>query len=210
MFLLITGASGMGKSSVRRLLAAELEPEVACVELGSVVPIPPWPTLAWRQESAEAVVRLALELQAEGRHLLLSGDPVAPGEVVAAPSADQLDAVRACLLDADPEQQEARLRGRGDPPSLLPTHVAFAAWMRGHAADPSHMPEVLTTDAWEAMRWERWTDRPAEDPGWNVTTIDTSLFGVEEVAEATLAWARASLRGETPALAVNAKGSPGS
>jgi predicted ABC-type ATPase len=88
MFLLITGASGMGKSSVRTMLAAELEPEVACVELGGVVAIPPWPTLAWRQESTEAVVRLALELQAEGRHLLLSGDPVAPGEVVAAPSAE--------------------------------------------------------------------------------------------------------------------------
>jgi hypothetical protein len=204
MFLLITGASGMGKSSVRERLAPQLEPEVACVELGSVFSIPPSPTIAWRQESTEAVVRLALELQAEGRHLLLSGDPVAPAEVVAAPSADQLDGIRALLLHADPEQQEARLRGRGDPASLIPDHVAFAAWMRAHAEDPSHLPEVLTTGAWEAMRWERWTGRDADDPTWNVTTIDTSSLDIEEVTAATLAWARASLRGETPALEVGA------
>jgi predicted ABC-type ATPase len=83
MLLLITGASGTGKSSVRASLAPELEPEIACVELGHVVSVPPWPTIAWRQESTEAVVRKALELQAEGRHLLLAGDSVAPAEVLA-------------------------------------------------------------------------------------------------------------------------------
>jgi hypothetical protein len=202
MFLLITGASGTGKSSVRKALAAELEPEVVCVELGSVVPIPAWPTIVWRQESTEAVVRLALELQDEGRHLLLSGDPVTPGEVLAAPSADRLDGIRACLLHADPEVQEARLRGRGDPPALFPDHVAFDAWMRRHADDPSHLPEVLTNNAWEEMRWERWIDRRADDPGWNVAAIDTSPLDVDAVAAEVLAWVRASLRGETPPLSL--------
>lgn len=202
MFLLITGASGVGKSSVRAAIAAELEPGVVCVELGGVVAIPPWPTKVWRQESTEAVVRLALELQAEGRHLLLSGDPVTPGEVLAAPSADRLDGIRACLLHADPESQEERLRGRGDPAALLPDHVAFAAWMSAHAEDPSHMPEVLTADGWEEMRWERWLGRGRDDPDWNVAMIDTSALGVDEVATAALDWVRASLRGETPALGI--------
>jgi hypothetical protein len=204
VFLLITGASGAGKSSARAAIAAELAPEVVCVELGEVVPIPPWPTLAWRQESTEAVVRLALEYQADGRHLLLSGDPVAPGEVLASPSADRLDGIRACLLHADPEAQEARLRGRGDPEALFPDHVAFAAWMRGHAEDPSHVPEVLITNGWEEMRWERWIERRAGDPGWNVTTIDTSHLDLDEVAAEVLAWTRASLRGETPPLSLSA------
>jgi hypothetical protein len=138
--------------------------------------------------------------------LLLCGDPVTPGEVLAAPSADQLDGIRACLLHADPEQQEARLRGRGDPEALFPDHVAFDAWMRAHPEDPSHVPEVLTVDGWEEMRWDRWTDRHAGDPGWKVTTIDTSPLSVDEVAAAALGWARASLRGETPPLAVSATG----
>jgi hypothetical protein len=204
VFLLVTGASGTGKSSARAAIAAELAADVACIELAEVVPIPSWPTLRWRQESTEAVVRLALEHQAQGRHLLLAGDPVAPGEVLAAPSADRLDGVRACLLHADPESQEARLRRRGDPPALFPDHVAFAAWMRGHAADPSHMPEVLTTGGWDGMRWERWIDRTPGEPGWNVTTIDTSSLGLDEVATEVLAWARASLRGETLPLSVSA------
>ncbi len=210
MFLLITGASGTGKSSVRAVLAPELGPEVVCVELGDVVAIPPWPTIAWRQESTEAVVRLALEHQAAGRHLLLCGDPVAPGELLAAPSADRLAGIRACLLDAVAGQQEARLRRRGDPEALFGDHVAFAAWMRGHAADPSHRPEVLITDSWKEMRWARWRERRRGDPGWNVARIDTSELGLEEVSAAALAWARAALRGETLPLTVGAAASPGS
>lgn len=98
MFLLVSGASGAGKSTARRLIAGELEPEVQCVELHDVVPMPEVPTLVWRQQATEAVVCHALELQEEGRHVLLAGDPVAAGEVLAAPSADRLDAIAVCLL----------------------------------------------------------------------------------------------------------------
>lgn len=200
MLLLITGASGVGKSSVRAAIAAELEPAVRCVELRDVVAIPPFPDLAWRQRSTERAVRDALELQEEGRHLLLCGDPVAPGEVVAAPSAGGLDRVAACFLDCDPESQRARLLGRGDPPSLLPDHLAFAAWMRAHAADPGHAPEVLTTGGWEEMRWDRLAGRRRGDSDWNVATIETSKRSIEQVAAAALAWVEAALHGETPAL----------
>jgi len=139
VFLLLTGASGAGKSTTRRLIAGELAPETECVELGHVVSFPPVPTIAWRQQAAEAVVQRALTLQAEGRHLLLAGDPVAAGEVVAAPSADKLDAIAVCLLDVSPEVQAARLARRGDDPRLFADHIAFAQWMREHARDPGHV-----------------------------------------------------------------------
>lgn len=200
MLLLITGASGVGKSSVRAVIAAELEPAVRCVELRDLVPIPPFPDLAWRQQATEAAVQAALELQAEGRHLLLCGDPVAPGEVLAAPSAGQLEGAAACLLDCRPAVQRARLLARGDPQATLPDHLAFAAWMREHAADPGHMPEVLTAAGWEQMRWERWLGWERGDPRWQVEVIDTSNREIGQVAAAALAWATASLRGETPAF----------
>src|SRR5581483_4319082 len=101
MFLLLTGASGAGKSTARELVADALGAQIECVELGHVVSIPPVHTKAWRQQATEAVVQRALNLQAVGRHLLLAGDPVAAGEVLAAPSADKLDAIAVCLLDVN-------------------------------------------------------------------------------------------------------------
>jgi energy-coupling factor transporter ATP-binding protein EcfA2 len=98
MFLLVTGASGAGKSTVRRAVARELPPEIECVELHDVISVPRLPTIAWRQQATEAVVGRALELQAKGRHLLLSGDPVAAGEVLAAPSAVALNGWRCASL----------------------------------------------------------------------------------------------------------------
>jgi hypothetical protein len=198
MFLLITGASGAGKSTVRRLIEDELGPVVECVELHDVVEIPRVPTLVWRQRSTESVVRRALELQAQGRHLLLAGDPVAAGEVIAAPSASRLDGIAVCLLDVQPGAQTARLTTRGDDPSQFVHHVAFADWMRGHARDPEHRLEVLQTGGWEQMRW----DRLAACHGWAAHVLDTTTLSSRAVAAEVLTWCREVIAGRvTPTRA---------
>lgn len=196
----VTGpASGAGKSTARRSVAAELEPGVACVELHDVVPMSWAPTLTWRQVAVEAVVCHAIELQGHGRHLLLAGDPVAAGEVLAAPSADRLDAIAVCLLDVDRDTQADRLTARGDDPALLVHHGAFADWMRGHAADPQHRPEVLQTDGWDQMRWERWS-RLKDTGSWAMHVLDTSNLTAATVASEVLAWCRRALAGQAPAM----------
>jgi hypothetical protein len=128
----------------------------------------------------------------------LSGDPVAAGEVLAAPSADALDGVAICLLDATPQAQAARLRRRGDHPATLAMHEAFADWMRGHARNPRHMPHVLTEHGWSEMRWERWTGMPAGDDRWQMELVDTSDRSREQVAEQVGAWHRRALAGDAP------------
>jgi hypothetical protein len=201
MFLLVSGASGAGKSTARRLVVDELEPGVECVELHDVVPMPPVPTLAWRQRATEAVVCHALELQEQGRHVLLAGDPIAAGEVLAAPSADRLDGIAVCLLDVDGDTQAARLLTRGDDPALLVHHLAFADWMRGHAVDPHHRPEVLQTDGWEQMDWERWS--AIDDAGdWAMHVLDSSSLTAAAVASELLAWCRRALAGQAPVMRV--------
>jgi hypothetical protein len=195
--LLVTGASGAGKSSVRAAIERELDPVVECVELRDVVAVPVAPTLEWRQRATEAVVRRALDLQQSGRHLLLSGDPVAAAEVVAAPSASGLAGLAVCLLDVSPEIQASRLAARGDDPSLLVQHQAFAEWMRRHAADPLHMPHVLSTGGWDEMRWDRLTRLRSS---WRTHLVDTSLMSRATVAEAVLAWCRSVLAGQAPIL----------
>ena len=134
-------------------------------------------------------------LQAEGRHLLLAGDPRAAGELVAALSADKLDAIAVCLLDVDAGTQAARLAQRGDDPRLLADHQAFAAWMRGHARDPRHMQHVLTANGWEAMRWERLSGLDPSDGGWAVHVVDTSELSRGQVAERVLTRCRRALSG---------------
>jgi len=186
MLLLVTGASGVGKSTVRRLLADRLPADVRAVELAQVVEIPARYDRGWRQRSVEQVVQAALVEQDAGRHLLLAGDPIPPGEVLAAPSADRLDGFAACLLDCAPAEQERRLRARGDPPDLLHHHVAFAEWMRGHARDPAHRPEVIA-DGWPEMRWERLPS------SWEVAEIDTTDLTPSEAAGEVLAWCRDAL-----------------
>ena len=197
VLLLITGASGAGKSSARAAIERELSPLVECVELADVVAVPAAPTLAWRQRATEAVVMRALELQRSERHLLLSGDPVAAAEVVAAPSAPALTGLAVCLLDVSPEVQASRLAARGDDPSLLDRHQAFAEWMRRHAEDPLHMPHVLSTGGWDEMRWDRLTDLRST---WRTHRIDTSALTLPAVADAVLAWCRSVLAGQAPIL----------
>ena len=196
MLLLVTGASGAGKSTARRAVAPALAPEVECVELGDIVPVPAAPTIAWRQQATELVVQYAL--QDQRRHLMLCGDPVAAGELIAAPSAARLDAIAVCLLDLDPAAQTARLTQRGDDPALLHHHHAFAEWMRGHARDPGHMPHVLSTNGWPPMRWDRLdTVKP-----WAIEVLDTSALGPGETADEVLAWCRRALVGEALILRV--------
>ncbi len=199
VLLLVTGASGVGKSTVRAIVAPALAPAVECVELLDFTPRPEAMTKVWRQQSAEVAVRRAVELQASGRHLLLAGDPVPAAEVVAAPSAAGLDAIAVCLLDASPEAQAERLAARGDQPSLLPHHQAFAEWMRRQASDPLHMTHVVSDGGWEEMRWER-LEQVAAD--WRIHTVATTHMTRREVADAVLDWCRRALAGDAPTLSV--------
>lgn len=199
MLLLLTGASGVGKSTVHALIAPELLPEVECVELLQLSPSPAAITLVWRQQTAELAVRRAVELQASGRHLLLAGDPVPAIEVVAAPSAPQLEAVAVCLLDADADTQAERLAMRGDPPELLVHHHAFAEWMRRQATDPLHMTEVVSNAGWPQMRWERLESLAAV---WAMHTIDTSSMTTVNVAGAVVQWCRSAIAGDAPILTI--------
>ena len=205
MLLLITGASGVGKSTVRAIAGPELAPAVECVELLDLTPLPDAMTQVWRQRTAEAAVRRAVQLQAEGRHLLLAGDPVPAAEVVAAPSAPGLDAIAVCLLDIAPAAHAERLTARGDPPALLPHHQAFAEWMRRQAADPLHMTHVVSDGGWEEMRWERLEQLAAD---WRVHTVDTTHLTRRQVADAVLDWCRRALAGDAPALRVPSHGAP--
>jgi energy-coupling factor transporter ATP-binding protein EcfA2 len=197
VLLLVTGASGAGKSTVRSLLQPALAPTTECLELAQLSSDPPAYTLAWRQQMAERAVSQANSLHQRGRHLLLCGDPVAAVEIAAVPSAPKLDGAAFCLLDVDAAAQAKRLAKRGDDPSLVVHHKAFADWMHQQAADPLHMLNVVSDNGWDQMRWDR---IPALAPAWHVHIVDTTALQPPEVARAVLAWVRRVLSGQEPLI----------
>jgi hypothetical protein len=196
MFFLVTGASGVGKSTVRSLIEAELSGQVRVCELGTLGITPEW-SLRWRHETVERVVQLAIREQEKGKHFLLCGDPVPPGELYAAPSAGTLDGIEVCLLDVSAERQSERLKLRGDPADLIPSHVAFADWMRQHVRDHRYRPEVIINDGWEKMRWEVWTAGEVKTAPWRSVIIDTSNLQPNEVAERVARWIKGKIAGRT-------------
>ena len=149
-----------------------------------------------------AAIRDLPELEQEIITMLI-WDELAPCEVAAvlgltpnrrrAPPATRPPTARAleapnCLLDVSPDVQAARLTRRGDDPSLLPHDQAFAEWMRGHARDPRHLPHVLSTNGWEAMRWDRWSSIAPIAGNWGMGALDTSELTLVQVADEVLTW----------------------
>src|SRR5436190_421196 len=106
MFFLVTGASGVGKSTIRQLIEPEFAGVLEAAELAMLGDTPEW-NIAWRHRMVDQMVRHALDVQRGGKHFLFCGDPVPPGEVWAAPSAHQLNHLAVCLLDASERAQTA-------------------------------------------------------------------------------------------------------
>ena len=189
MLLLITGASGMGKTTVRKMVEAQFADRLEAAELIEVAGPPEW-SLRWRHQAVEKAVQRAVQAQRHGKHFLLCGDPVPPAEVYAAPSADQLESIAVCLLDATEDSQRLRLTERGDDPALIPHHIAFAAWMRDHITNPRHRLDVVRQGGWEKMQWERSLAAMDQQQLWMSHRIDTTRLEPTDVAKLVIIWIR--------------------
>lgn len=190
MLLVVTGASGAGKTTVRERVAARLR--IESIEVRTMRPDRPVRTTATRQEVGEQVVARAVELDRLGQHLLFCGDPFPPGEVLACPSADQVD-IAVCHLHVSAEEQVRRLRERGEPEESLVHHVRFAEWMLAHVQDPRGRPEVIVEAGWSEMVWNRWLGRDDVADVWASQVVDTTGRRPDEVAEEVSRWGQRAL-----------------
>jgi len=198
MFFLVTGASGVGKTTVRKLIEPKIAGQVSVCELATLGITPEW-SLCWRHRAVESVVQLALQKQRSGMHFLLCGDPVPPGELYAAPGAVELAGIQVCLLDISPEKQIERLTQRGDARELIPNHIMFAELMRHHVVDHRYRPEVIINGGWEEMRWHVWNSDQVTRVPWNSQIIDTTHLNPTEVADQVLSWIQLHLERSTSA-----------
>lgn len=198
MLFLVTGASGMGKTTVRKRMAAQFASLIDSAELAEIAGPPEW-SLRWRHQAVEKAVQRAVQVQRQGRHFLLCGDPVPPAELYAVPSAEQLESVAVCLLDAAEEAQRGRLVERGDDPMLIPHHIAFATWMRAHFVNPRQRLNVVQQGGWEEMNWERALVAMEKQEVHLSDRIDTSMLTPDEVAERVARWIGRQIAGHAAA-----------
>jgi hypothetical protein len=191
VLFLLFGSSAAGKTYALDALRGHLA-GVAIHDFDEIG-VPSGADRSWRHRSNEIWIRRALEYQAQGTDLVLAGQTPL-GELLATPSAPLLEAISACLIDCDDATRIERLRARGpqwwaDSSGDVSDYLAWAAWMRGHAADPRWMREVIVTDdGLPDMRWSRLTQLERGDPRWRVRVIDTSAVRVDEVAAELAEW----------------------
>lgn len=186
MFFLMSGAAASGKTTLARALAGQ----VAGLECHDADAIPAT-TGQERWQNLEQWVQRALRAQRQGADFLLtSHSPL--GELLTCPSAPQLAAIAACLLDCDDLIRIARMRARGIDPRWPPVQDSFnwASWHRLHAADPQWEARVI--GQWcpfphHLARWSAWTQG---DPRWRVTRMDTSSLTAGETVQVVRDWIR--------------------
>jgi hypothetical protein len=204
VLVLLFGSSASGKTTLMHDVLPLVD-RIDAHDFDELEP-PPGADTAWRHGANGAWIDKALALQRDGIDLLLCGQtPI--GEVLAAPNADQIEAISACLVDCDDETRAARLGHRGESwfertagplidsftwPEWLQLHLNWADWLRRHAEDPTWMPHVIRIAETEAtMEWGRWSSWRAGDARWRFDVIDTSSLSRDNAARALAQWVEA-------------------
>jgi hypothetical protein len=204
LFVLI-GASGSGKTTLRHALEGRTELGLADVdERVDDRPYPQRLDKQWRAEQTEGWLKVALDHQRDGRDFILFGGVF--GELLACPSAIELDGIAGALLDCEDAERVRRVRERGPTDNEdLWHHVIWSAWLRLHRVDPQWLPHVITGndphggDAAPWLEWHRWSQWRAGDPRWSFESISTSELPLDETCTWVLDWA-AKQRRATAAL----------
>lgn len=190
MLLFVTGASGSGKTAVIPGLRKRL-PEFDIHDFDER-DVPADADSRWRQEQTEFWINKAIENQRLGKDTVICGGAVY-GEILACPSIHQIDHLAVCLLDCPDIVRLDRLRKfRKEAPGM--DILAWAAWLRVHAVDPTWCPEVITTDSYASMRWDNWSGWERGDPRWQQAIIDTGGKKIDQITTEVARWIEAQIR----------------
>ena len=187
MLFLVMGASGSGKSSCLNGLRQN-RPDVDWRDFDDVLEHPS--STSGRQRTTEYWLKVAVQNQAKGISTGIAGTSVL-GEVLACPSASDLNGIHALLLDCTDVVRIDRIRARDGIDSTLASQdmLCWAAWLRMHASDPQWRQDVIRSQGEPGMEWERWTSWMKGDARWKVSVLDNSFLSVEQTTSALVGWA---------------------
>lgn len=181
-YYFIGGASGSGKTAIMAALQTFLGSEISVYDFDDIG-VPEGADKKWRQESTE---RWLQKLLNEGKTACLLGQIVL-GEILACPSAKQIDEVNFCLLDVSDFERIQRLRKRntyGADQNML----NWAAWLRMHHQDPQWTQHVLKEECWGGLDFSNWEQLENWSEKANIQLLETTNCSIAEVAQTVADW----------------------
>jgi hypothetical protein len=167
VLFVLTGSAGAGKTTALRELSARRN-DLAVFDFDDLRP-PPSATQSWWQLQIDDRVTWAVVEQARGKDTVLAGW-LAVGEVLAAPSAAQLDGVAACLLDCADDVRVARIERRAasgtwrqHTPEEVVGFLRAAARMRESGAGMFRLDTSVLDPGAVVDRLEKWMTQAGPD-----------------------------------------------
>jgi gluconate kinase len=179
----VAGASGSGKSSIKRYLREILGDSILFYDFDEIG-VPKNADKKWRQQTTEQWLERLLE---EDEDSCLLGQMVL-GEILSCPSAKLImGKINFCLLDVNPYERIRRLKTRNT--HGVDQHMLnWAAWLYMHHKDPSWMQQVIKDGCWDRMDFSAWEQLDTWDNKADIKFIDTSSLSIRQVAEEVAAW----------------------
>ncbi|MBA2651731.1 MAG: GNAT family N-acetyltransferase [Tatlockia sp.] len=181
-FYFVAGASGSGKTAIMSDLKNILGDSIAVFDFDDIG-VPDGADKKWRQKSTE---RWLQKLLSDGKDACLLGQIVL-GEILACPSAKQIDKVNFLLLDVSDFERIQRLKKRNTY-GIDQNMLNWSSWLRMHHQDPQWEQHVLIEDCWHELDFSVWDQLL----NWNckalVNSLDTTRLTLNQVAEFIANW----------------------
>ena len=148
--LVVTGASGVGKTALVRDLEAHSRPGVRCYYFDSIG-VPSLSEMmaeygspqAWQVATTHQWIAMLAGNRHDCRVAVLEGQ-IRPSVVLQAFEEQQVPLGRVVLLDCEPRTRDARLRTLRQPELATPQMATWAAYLRGQA-EALQLPILDTT-----------------------------------------------------------------
>ncbi|MEN8237206.1 MAG: hypothetical protein ABFQ95_06675 [Pseudomonadota bacterium] len=184
MLYFITGASGSGKTACIQDLKQAL-PKAAIYDFDDIG-VPKDADTVWRQQATEQWLQRYLKERENVDHFCICGGAVL-GEILACPSATQLDNINVCFLDVSDLERIRRLQSRGMG-GVNQDMLNWASWLRVHHADPQWQQHVIQHNAWSGLDFSRWDNLDSWKSLAKVTTLDTTDMSIVQVVMGLVDW----------------------
>ena len=147
----IGGASGSGKTTIIPALKEKLPSNFAIYDFDDIG-IPENADTSWRQEATEKWLQ---KITSDKKNICLLGQMVL-GEIMACPTAKELEKINYFLLDVDDFERIKRIKLRGSEREATQDMLNWASWLRMHTKDPQWTQNAIKENSWKNMNFSIW------------------------------------------------------